>query len=219
MRDTSHPPLIGTLQSTYPLLRAWLGEDQFLRAATWHLELNAPHAWMLDACADDFGLTLRELFPEQPDLQELAWIERALDNSYLADDLGPIAPASLAGINWNTVHLRLTPTLQITHATTNAADIWSAMEAGRHQPKGRLLASPKGLLVWRRRYLSCLRTIEPLELEAISCVQAFGSFSNLCVMLSGHLGEREGVSRAAALLASWLGDELVTGVHHPHQLN
>jgi hypothetical protein len=217
--DNFLPQLISTLEATYPRLRAWLGDARFERAALWHFEHNPSFAWTLDACADDFGLTLHELFPDAPGLQELAWIELAVDNAFVPHDPWPVMPDGLIHVNWDTVHLRLSPSLVIAQATTNAADVWSAMNRGRRWPAGRLLAEPEGLLVWQRGYVSCLRSVDALELEAITCVQSFGSFSALCAMLTARLGERDGVARATAMLACWIGDELVTQLHHPHQLN
>jgi hypothetical protein len=217
--DSPLPQFLSTLEATYPRLRAWLGEERFERAALWHLEHNPSYAWTLDACADDFGLTLSELFPDSPGLLELAWIERAVVNAFVPHDSWPVMPYGLASVNWNTVHLRLTPSLVITHASTNAADVWSAMNRDRQRLTGRMLAEPKGLLVWKRGYVSCLRSVDALELDAIECVQAMGSFVGLCTMLGERLGEDVGVSRAIAMIARWIGDELVTGLQHPHQLN
>jgi hypothetical protein len=217
--DNSLPQLVSTLEATYPRLRAWLGDERFERAAIRHLEHNPSYAWTHDACADDFGLTLHELFPDSPGLQELAWIERAVDNAYVSQDSWPVMPCGLASINWDTVHLRLAPSLVVAQATTNAADIWSALHRGGRQPRGRMLAEPKGMLVWQRGYVSCLRSVDAEEMEAISCVQELGSFTALCTMMAQRLGENEGVQRAIAMLARWIGDELVATLHHPQQLN
>lgn len=217
--DTSLPQLLNTLEATYPRVRAWLGEERFERAAIRHLEHNPSYAWTHDACADDFSLTLNELFPDRPALLELAWIERAVDNAFVPHDPWPVMPCGLAAINWDTVHVRLAPSLVIAPATTNAADVWSALARGKPSPRGRMLAEPAGLLVWQRGYVSCLRGVDALELEAINCVQSVGSFAGLCAMLAGRVGEEDGVQRAIGLLAHWIGDELVTALHHPHQLN
>jgi hypothetical protein len=218
-QDNYRTQLIAALETAYPKLRAWMGESLFLRAAIWHLERNPPEAWTLDAQLDDFSLTLFELFPDHPELEELAWIELALDNAFVPPDAWPITPVNLNRISWNTAHLRLAPSLQTAYATTNAADIWLAMNAGRIPPAGRVLASGGGVLLWRRGHMSCLRRVDLLEAEAIRFAQDFGSFPGLCSMLSERLGERAGVERAASMLASWISNELLILLDYPDDLN
>jgi hypothetical protein len=206
--------LVGSLENSYPQLLAWVGEEAFLYAAKSHIDANPPHAWTLDAYADDFGDSLLKLFPDNPDIHELAWIERALDTSFVGADAEPVTAAELAEIDWDTARLRLTPTLMSRRATTNASDIWWAMRDGKDKPEGEMLPEARALLVWRRGHVSCLRTIDPLEHEALAHLQEHGSFVALCDLLVERLGEADGVARAGALLADWIGSELITGIEH-----
>jgi hypothetical protein len=209
--------LVGCLEESFPQVRAWMGEEAFLYAAVSHIDKHPPHAWTLDAYADDFSRTLVELFPRNPDIHELAWIETALASAFVARDAQPLTAADLAAIDWDSARLQLTPSLLSTRATTNAADIWQAMREGKDRPEGQMLAEPRGLIVWRRGFVSCLRAVDALEHEALVQLQANGSFSALCDMLIKRLGEDEGVARAGALLADWIGSELISGVDDvPH---
>jgi hypothetical protein len=203
--------LIGSLEQAFPQTRAWIGAEAFLYAAVKHIDQCPPHAWTLDAYADDFGDTLRLLFPRNPDIHELAWIESALSAAFVAPDAEPLAAAALLDLDWDRARLVLTPSLQTLPATTNAADLYWAMKEGGERPDAEMLAEPSGLIVWRQGYVSCLRTVDALEHEALVQVQANGSFAALCDALVERLGEDEGVARAGALLAHWIGSELVTG--------
>jgi hypothetical protein len=204
--------LVGCLQETYPQVRAWMGEEAFLHAAISHIDQHPPHAWTLDAYADQFGTTLRTLFPDNPDVHELAWIELALGTAFVAGDAQALTAADLAAVDWDSARLQFIPSLLTTTATTNASDIWWAMQENREQPEGQMLAEPCGLLVWRRGYVSCLRTITALEHAALLHVQANGSFNALCEMLVERLGESEGVVKAGVLLADWIGSELISRI-------
>jgi hypothetical protein len=203
--------LIGSLEAAFPQTRAWMGEEAFLYAAVKHIDQFPPHAWTLDAYADDFGDTLRLQFPHNPDIHELAWIESALSAAFVAPDAQALAPAELANIDWDRARLVLTPSLLTLPATTNAARLYWAMKEGGERPEGEMLADPSALIVWRRGYVSCLRTVDTLEHEALVQVQANGSFGALCETLVERLGEDAGVAKAGALLANWIGSELVTG--------
>ncbi len=203
--------LVGSLEASFPQVRAWMGVDAFHYAAVSHIDRHPPHAWTLDAYPDEFGATLAELFPYNPDIHELAWIEAALNAAFVAQDAEPLTPADLANIDWERARLQLAPSLRTHVASANAETIWWAMSGGQQRPEGEMLAAPQGLLVWRRGLVSCLRSVDLLELEALRHLQTQGSFAALCALLVERLGEDEGIAKAGVMLASWLGSEMITG--------
>jgi hypothetical protein len=212
-RNNYRAQLVGCLEESYPLLRAFIGQEAFLHAAATHIRRMPPHAWTLDAYADDFGATLLALFPDNPDLHELAWIEHALDQAFVGPDAAPASADALAAVDWDHAVLRLTPTLHLRTASTNAAALWFALRDGG-SPESEMLAAPGGLLVWRRGFMSCLRDLDPVEHAAILHVHRDGSFAGLCALLVERLGEEQGIHSAGAMLADWLDSGLITGVDH-----
>jgi hypothetical protein len=204
--------LVNCLKHTFPNLQAWLGEEEFRNAAIAHIDQYPPHAWTLDAYAEDFGQTLRERFPNNPDIHELAWVELALGEAFVARDAEPLSLEALATVDWDNARLRFTPSLRVHEMTTNVEAIWSALCEERTPPASEMLAQAGGLLVWRRQFTSRLREIDGLEYAALVQLQRNGSFVDLCEMLVARLGEEEGVAKAGGLLANWLGSELIIGV-------
>ncbi len=208
--------LVDCLEASYPRLRAFIGDEAFLHAAAAHINRRPPHAWTLDAYADDFAETLQAIFPDNPDLHELAWIEHALGQAFIAPDAQPVAAGALAAVDWDHARLHLTPTLQLRPATTNAADLWFALREadGGTVPglESEMLRAPGGLLVWRRGFVSCLRALDATEYAALLHLQRDGSFVGLCALLVERLGEEQGIASAGEMLANWLGSELITGV-------
>lgn len=204
--------LVGCLEESFPQLRVWLGEELFLRAAITHIKGHPPHAWTLDAYAGGFNETLQELFPDNPDIHELAWIENALSEAFVARDAEPLSPEVLAGIDWDYARIRLTPSFMSRVASTNAERIWSATQEQVIAPESEMLAEPCGLVVWRRGYTSWLKQVDMLEYAALHQLQDDDRFATLCDMLVNRLGDEDGVARAGRLLASWLGSELIVGI-------
>jgi hypothetical protein len=204
--------LVGCLEASYPLLRARMGEDAFLQLAVRHIDSHPPHAWTLDAYADHLETTLGILYPDNPDLHELAWIELALGTVFVAADAEPLAASALAAIDWDSARLAMAPGLLTRTALTNAAEVWRAMSAGTDAPEAAMLTAAGGLLVWRSGFTSCLRATDAMEVEQLEALREHGSFAALCEGLAGRLGEEEGIARAGALLANWIGAGLVTGV-------
>ncbi|MBV6753569.1 DNA-binding domain-containing protein [Pseudomonas chlororaphis] len=204
--------LLGCLEEAFPQVRAWIGAEAFFAAAVTHIDQHPPHAWTLDAYPQGFGATLARLFPDNPEVHELAWIERALDESFVAADAEPLPMEALASVDWEAACLRPTPSLRSHVLSSNAEPIWSALSEGLPPPAAECLAEAVGLLVWRRQLLVRLRPVELLEHQALLHLQENGSFSGLCEWLVERLGEAAGIARAGALLASWLAAELIVGV-------
>jgi hypothetical protein len=199
--------LIDCLEAGYPNVRTWLGEEAFLAAAVAHIDRHPPHAWTLDAYGDNFDDTLTSLYPDNPDVHELARIEFALARAFVAPDGDVLTPNALAQVDWDTARLRLAPSLDILPATTNAADIWSALQRNDALPDSEMLAEPAGVIVWRQQFTVYLDAVDSLEYAALLQLQIDASFAELCGMLVERLGEEEGIAKAGALLVSWINKE------------
>jgi hypothetical protein len=206
--------LVGCLEEAFPQVRMWLGEEVFLSAAITHIDRHPPKAWTLDVYAGEFGDTLSMLFPDNPDVHELAWIEYALAEAFVAPDAEPLRLDAIATIDWDSARLRLAPSFRSHVATTNAESVWSALWEARTPAQSEMLVEAGGLIVWRRGFTSCLRQVDALECEALIHLQQNGSFAALCEMLVERLGDTDGIARAGALLAQWLGGELIVGAEH-----
>jgi hypothetical protein len=209
--------LMGCLEATYPHLRTFVGDAAFRHAAARHIGRRPPRAWTLDAYGAGFDATLRTVFPDNPDLHELAWIEWALASAFVARDAAPLDPARLAAVNWDRARLGFTPSLHMTRLTTNAADIWSALQDGGAAPESTVLPLPAGAIVWRRGHRTHLRVLAAADFDALLLARAERSFGALCARLVDRLGADAGGAKAGALLADWIGTELLTRVSSPRQ--
>lgn len=209
-QNTYRAQLVGCLETSYPRVREWMGDEAFLAAAMAHIDAYPPHAWTLDAYADGFDKSLTALYPDNPDLHELAWIEHAMSLSFVAADAAPL-PA-LDGVDWEAASLRLAPSLRLRSATTNAQQLWIALNDDEPVPGSEMLGASVGLIVWRREFGCYLRQVDALELEALNFVREDGRFDALCGWLIDRLGETDGIARAGEFLANWLGNGIVTDI-------
>ena len=204
--------LLDCLQVSFPRVREWMGDEAFVSAAADHIDSRPPHAFTLDAYADNFGDTLARLYPHNPDLHELAWIEHALSWAFVAADATPLTAAALADVDWDAAHMVLVPSFTIRTASTNAFDIWNALDDGTEVPRGEIREATGGLVVWRRQFMCVVRQVGAIERDALMHVAGNGSFSALCAHLVEQLGEDEGIARAGALLANWIGSDLLADI-------
>jgi hypothetical protein len=204
--------LIDCLGESFERVRAWLGEERFLSISAAHIDLTPPHAWTLDAYAKGFPDTLERLFPDDPEVSELGWLDLALSEAFVGPDADPVDPAALGAVDWDNAVFKLAPTLTMRPFETNAAAIWSALSADEMPPAVGRLPWPAMMLVWRRDHVSCFRTAEPGEARVIDLARDGASFAAICAALIEELGEEQGVAAAGALLGRWIGDGLIVAI-------
>lgn len=204
--------LVNVLRASYPQLKLAMGDKAFLELAIHYIDQRPPSSWTLDAYGADLAHSLQALYPHNPDLQELAWIEWTLSEVFVAPDAPALSPAELDGVDWERATLHLSPSLHQRTATTNAMAIWSALQDGTAAPVAEMLDAPAGLVVWRQGFMSRLRQVDAIEHAALLSLQDDGRFDTLCNALVERLGEEEGIARAGQLLAEWIGSGVVAGV-------
>src|SRR6476646_1304296 len=156
-RNNYREQLRSSLRTAFPYLTLWLGDSEFDRAAEAHIALHFPNSWTLDHYGYDFPATVEALFPEDPEVPELAWLDWAMAEALVADDEPPVDVGSLDGLNWDAARVIFVSSLRISEARSNAAEIWAALEEQSAPSPATLLSEPHAILVWRRDLLPCFR--------------------------------------------------------------
>jgi Putative DNA-binding domain len=211
--NTYRGQLLACLRETYATVRAWLGDAAFEAAGAIHIDRVPPSSWTLDDYARDFPDTLQALYPQDPEIVEIACLERTLCELFIAPDCLALRPDAVdpdkwARIDWDLAALRLVPTVRLLPVATNAAAIWSAIAEDKRPPAVEHLAAPSRLLLWRCEYSSRFRSLEAREADALERVANGMTFGALC----GHLVDRCGAIEAPQLAAAWLGQWLRDGL-------
>jgi hypothetical protein len=174
------------------------------------VETHPPASWTLADYGDQFADTLRDLFPDDPEVPEIAWLDWTLRRAFDGPDAPAVEGADLADVDWETAVLAFPPTLVVREVTTNCAAIWSALEDGEAPPSPERLARPTPIRTWRTEFSSRYRTMEPLEALALAKAAEGRSFAEVCAELAGDI--EDGPAVLGGLLASWLQDGLVCAV-------
>lgn len=204
--------LAACLEESFAHTRDWIGGDAFARAAAAHIERVSPSSWTLDAYPRDFPATLAFLYPEDPEVGELAWIELALGEAFVGPDATAMAAADLGEVDWDRAVLHLTRTLKLADLATNATAILSALVEGAEPPGATCLPEQGAVLVWRKDETAHFRAIDQIEHQALLSIRGGMRFAALCALLVEALGEDDGVARAGELLGRWLADGLVVQI-------
>lgn len=204
--------LAACLEDGFARTRDWIGGEAFHQAVIAHVARVPPSSWTLDAYPRDFPATLALLYPADPEVGELAWIDLALGEAFVAPDATALAAADVADVDWDRGVLRLTPTLDLARLTTNAPAIWSALAEAREPPAVAVLPEAGAILAWREGEAPRFRAIDQIEQQALVQVRAGMPFAALCAALVEAFGEEAGVHRSGAMLGQWLADGLILAV-------
>lgn len=209
--------LAACLDESFARTRDWIGGEAFHQAVVAHVERVRPSSWTLDAYPRDFPSTLALLYPGDPEITELAWIELALAEAFVAPDVAAISAEDLGAVDWDRTVLGFTPSLDLAGLTTNAPAIWSALAEDREPPAVAYLAESGAILAWREGETPRFRAVDQIEHHALISARAGMSFAGLCEALVEALGEQAGVVRAGEMLGQWLADGLIVSACAPER--
>lgn len=199
--------LANCLEESFPVTLAWLGGDAFHAAIVAHVEAVSPSSWTLDHYTRDFPLTLARLFPSDPEVGDLAFLELALGEAFVAPDSAPLA-CDLTEVDWDRAALAFIPSLTIHPLSTNAPAIWSAINADQEPPAVSQLPKAGALLVWRSDEACRFRATDHRECDALLFLMGRAStFGTLCATLG-----TEHVEQVGLWLGRWLADGIIAAI-------
>jgi hypothetical protein len=211
-RHAYRAQLVASLRDTYEKTWAWLGDDAFDRAGHNYVEHHPPASWTLSEYGGDFAAMLKTLFPDDPEVAELAWLDWTLRRAFDGPNADMITPEALARVDWDNAVLIFVPTLTIGDVQTNCAAIWGALNDDETPPPVARLPAPTAIRVWRSDLTPKYRTIESFEHRALILAMAGSSFSDLCGLLVENGDRDQTVQRVGGALASWLQDGMISAV-------
>jgi hypothetical protein len=134
-----------------------------------------------------------------PCLADLARLERARTEVFDGPDATTLNRSDLADRDpaaFPALALRLVPSSHVVTLTTNADELWDAIESDRELP----LPAPAArvVLVWRRDVTVIHRTLEVDEARVAHALAVGTTFGDACELLGGR------PERAIELLVRWL---------------
>ena len=202
--------LIGCLEENFPQTLAWIGEGRFDECARHHIVAIPPHSWTLDDYPKGFPASVARAFPGDAEVGELAVLEQALSDAFVTADAEALGFEDIGEVDWESAQLELIPSARLLQCTSNAPEIWTALNAGETPPAAEASDSARTVLVWRRGWTCCFRVLDADEAQLMHNI-AMGAigFEALCEQLVDMIGEDEGPARAGALLLQWAQDGML----------
>lgn len=205
--------LEGCLRETFERVWAWLGDEDFHRAIRHYIETRSPGSWTVSDYGAHFADTLAALYPDSPEVGELAMLEWTLRRAFDGPN-GTSASVDtlMQEIDWDRAHIRFVPTLCVFPVKTNCGALWAAMASEKVPPPVEFLKDAAAIRVWREGLVCRFHTIDEFEVHALNYVANGASFAELCSSMTKLLGDDLGASTAGDLLATWIGDGLVHAI-------
>ena len=223
-RGNYRSSLVEALKNTYEKTERWVGEDAFRRAAAHHVIMHPPHSWTLDDAGAGFDATCAELFRNDTEVAELAWLEWAMLQAFTARDVTPLHPGRFAAQtaefsedHWANLRIEFLPGASAREVDHDLRTIWNALgEDDLVRPQSRV-DEPCGILVWREGERSTFMMGSAEEARAFSALQSGVNYGELCMLLAGEnptdKQAHDAAMRAGALLGRWLNEGLIAAIH------
>lgn len=215
-RNAYRSRLIDAMRETFPRTVRLVGDQAFAAAATHHLIQYLSASWTIDDAGTGFELTVAELFPEDPDVAELAWIEWAMQEAFVARDAQPLdelafteTTAGFVDADWGSLRLQFVPGIAVRHVRHDWLTLWRMLDVDGDATKARTLpplAQPKGCVVWREDLRPLFALVDSAELEALESMINGGSYAQACGRMVDRLGEAKALQLAGEMLVRWLAN-------------
>jgi len=201
--------LADVLADTYAKTALYMGSDRFDSHARAYAVAHPPHTRSLNRYGDGLVDALRQQYPGNPELHELAQLDWDLRTRFDGADQPVLGrDHAHAATDWTTRPAVLHPSALLRTVTTNVVSLWNAIDADAEVPEAVALPAPLALLVWRKGFQPHFRTLDAAEARWVGDLYAGASVHDACTALLGS-GLWDG---DAAQLSAWLAQLLDDGL-------
>lgn len=223
-RGNYRSALLSALTDTYERTARHVGADAFRKASMHHAIAHPPAGWTIDEVGAAFDITCRELFGNNPEVADLAWLEWTMMKLASAPDCAPMtqqafaeATSGFGDAEWMELRIDLQPASKARVIESNLSGLWEFLgsDADRDRPAPRL-QSPRGCIVSREGEQPAFQMVDAPNASVYHAAQSGASYGDLIVMLAGDGARPEDIQNAAMsagqMLGGWLVDGLVAGL-------
>lgn len=210
-RNAYRSRLIDVLRNTFERTARLVGDDAFSQAAAHHLITHPPTDWTIDLAGEGFPQTCADLFANDPDVGEVAWLEWAMHCAFTAADAEPLtlsgfaaATAQFEAGQWDELCLDLIPGTALRPVAHDLIALWESLADPLRPLQVERLSEPKWALVWREGEQPVFALVPDAEGIALSELQRGGTFGNVCAALLNNGKADDAAAKAGAMLLNWL---------------
>jgi len=218
-RNNYRTALLEALRLTFERTERLVGESAFRRAATHHVIANPPSTWTLDMVGEGFDETCRQLFAQDPEVAEIAWLEGVMHQAFVARDAAPLgvqnfaaACATFEAAGWEDLRLIFLPAMTLAPVRYDLSRLWRSLRSDGDKPTILPLQTPRHALVWREGERPVFVLKPENEARALTALANGATWGDACAILVDALGKDAAVAAAGRMLSRWLAQGLICGL-------
>lgn len=224
-RGNYRSALMGVLEDTYERTRRYVGEAPFRQVSMHHVITHPPAGWTIDEAGAGFAETCAELIRDNPEVEELAWLEWTMRQLATAPDSEPLTPQDFAlksanfdDQNWANLRLAFGPRAEARLLRHDLDALWRALsDDGGKLPDPRL-EMPQTCLAWREGEKPTFIMVEADHAEAFAVIQQGEPYAQVIGVLLGDAEPtpdaiQQAAMRAGEMLGLWLKEGLVVALN------
>lgn len=208
--------LVEVMQDVFERTWAYLGDDEFARAANGYIESAASENRTLNRYGDKFVGWLSVHYSTDSEIAEVANIDWLMRVTFDGQDQRPIMASALAGLapnDWASVRFTIHNTVDMALFNFNAASIWDALDCGDAPPTAHLLETPTWIVFWRKEFRPHFASVSAAECVALRAIKSGSTFANTCDIVAANYPDVDVVQAMGGWLRRWLADEIIVGFH------
>ena len=222
-RGNYRSALMSALEESFERSARYIGEDAFRTASINHLIANPPSHWTIDRAGEGYDRTCAELFPNNAEVAELAWLEWAMLDLVGAPDEDAITPqdfakasAGFGDAEWLGLSLTFQTRAVARRVTHDLTALWKSLgeEGGERDLRG--YESEQGRLVWREGERPTFLMVEADTARAFEAAQMGARYGELIDLIAGDDADdgaiADAAQKAGAMLGLWLNEGLITAL-------
>lgn len=229
-RGNYRSALMDALAESYERTALFLGPKAFAQSSINQAIAHPPSGWTVDEAGEGFDETCAALFPDSPQVAELAWLEWTMLQLATAPDSVPISAQDFASVSeqfgdedWGELRLGFQPRAKARLVDHNLEALWLALGKrasgeGGDLPETRL-ETPLTCIASRDGERPTFTLVEAYHAPAFIAMQEGASYGELIMVLLGdnenpQTGDiQHAAMRAGATLGEWLNAGLITAIN------
>ncbi|MEM1052720.1 MAG: DNA-binding domain-containing protein [Pseudomonadota bacterium] len=224
-RGNYRSALMGALAETYERTALCLGPHGFAQGCINHAIAHPPSGWTIDEAGAGFDRTLAELFPDRPEITELAWLEWTMMQLATAPNMAPVsaqdfavASAEFGDGDWGELRIAFQPRAKARLVNHDLETLWRALGSESEAPDIRL-ETQQTCIVSREAERPTFRLFEADHAAAVAAMQDGATYGELIELL---LGKHENpkaeqvqaaAMRAGGMLGLWLKEGWIVAIN------
>src|SRR3989344_5573117 len=197
--------LLEALDSNYPVLHGWIGDEEFEKLGLAYLAAHPSTHFSIRYFGHELArfLAASETYRDKPFLSEMARFEWAMSEAFDAPDSALVRLEDMAAIDsgaWPSLRFTMQDSVRRLNLEWNVPTIWKAIDAEQAPPEPKRSEYPMSWLLWRQYLKTYFRSLSVDEAWALDAVANGGTFAMICEGLCEWIDAQHVAAHAAGLL-------------------